>query len=96
MNYKTIEALQKANGIWDLQEQINSGIVWKFEGSVGRSAMQSLDCGECMLPKKATFDYYGSRLPSRDDLKKGTKGTFQNSVRYWQNVEDGSLDYLNY
>ena len=92
MNFKRIESLQKAYGFSDMQELINSGTAWKLEGSVGREAMSLLDSGACMLPKSAKIDYYGNRVPSRDDLKKGTKGTFTNSQNFWKGVEDGDIE----
>jgi len=92
MNYHKLIALQKANGYTDLQNRINDGSIWKFEGSVGSNAMQALESGECMLPKKFTFDYYGNKLPSRDVLQKGSKGTFQNAVNFWTKVENGEID----
>jgi hypothetical protein len=45
--------------------------------------MGLIEAGACMLPKTAYRDYYGNRIPSRDDLKAGTKGTFKNSVKYY-------------
>jgi hypothetical protein len=92
MHYKTIQKLQKKHNLSDLQEKINTGIVWKLEGSYGRAASNALESGACMLPKERFYDYYGNTVPSRDDLKKGTKGTFQNSVKFWKQVEDGTID----
>ena len=86
MNYKTIESLQKAYGFSEIQGHINSGMAWKLEGSVGREAMALLESGACMLPKVQRIDYYGTRVPIRDDLKAGTKGTFKNSQNFWQVV----------
>jgi len=63
-----------------------------MEGSVGRNAMALLESGACMLPKETKVDYYGSRVPSRDDLKKGTKGTYANSVSFWEGVESGRIE----
>jgi hypothetical protein len=83
MNIKKIAKAQKEMGVNELQEWINLGIAWKMEGSVGRAAMAALESGECMLPKQAHFDYYGNRIPSRDELKKGSKGTYQNAVKFW-------------
>lgn len=91
MNYQRITKLQKDYGYHNLQESINSGIVWKMEGSQGRAAMHALECGICMLPKEPKFDYYGNKIPSRDWLQKGTKGTFQNCTKFWQGVEGGSI-----
>lgn len=87
MTYNQILKLQKENGLKETQDMIFSGQIWKMEGSMGRMAMANLKSGACMLPKKPTFDYYGNQLPSRDWLKKGTKGTFQNSVNFWSNFD---------
>ena len=85
MNYQTIKRLQKDNGYSDIQKMIDSGIVWGMEGSMGRYAMDLLESGACMLPKKSHRDYYGNRIPSRDELQKGSKGTFENSVNFYSN-----------
>lgn len=83
MNYQQIRSAQREQGFDQLQLLIDNGMAWKMEGHIGRTAMQSIETGACMLPKKAFVDYYGNRIPSRDDLKAGTKGTFQNSVNYF-------------
>ena len=85
MNYQTIKKLQKYNGYSDIQSMIDSGIVWRMEGTMGRYAMDLLESGACMLPKKSHRDYYGNRIPSRDELQKGSKGTFENSVNFYSN-----------
>ena len=87
MNYQQIIKLQKTYGYDIEQDKINSGLCWKMEGSVGRNAMRLLESGACMLPKYANLGYYGNRVPSRDDLQAGTKGTFKNSQRFWLGVE---------
>jgi len=84
MNHKKITALQKQYGFTVMQDHINTGLAWKLEGSVGREAMALLESGACMLPKVAHRDYYGNTVPSRDVLKKGTKGTYLNSVKFWE------------
>ena len=94
MNYQRIKTLQEDYGYNTMQEMINSGRAWVMEGSYGRSAMRCLESGACMLPKKDHYDYYGNPVPSRDRLKKGTKGTFQNCARFWEAVEEGSI-YLD-
>ena len=83
MNYQQIRAAQKEQGYDPWQHLINTGHAWKMEGSIGREAMGLIEAGACMLPKTAYRDYYGNRIPSRDDLKAGTKGTFKNSVKYY-------------
>lgn len=92
LTLKAIEKLQKAYGFDKMQNHINTGMCWKLEGSVGREAMALLDSGACMLPKEFHTDYYGNKVPSRDVLKEGTKGTFKNSQTFWQGVLDGSIE----
>ena len=87
MNYARIRRMQKEMGYDSIQNLIDSGAVWKWEGSAGREAMYLLEIGACMLPKHATEDYYGNTIPSRDWLKQGSKGTYQNSVRYYKHYE---------
>jgi hypothetical protein len=65
--------------------------VWKFEGSYGRQAMSLLEEGACFLPDEPTYDYYGNRLPSRNELKPGTKGTLENSINFWTSVIEGEI-----
>jgi len=85
LNYSRITKLQKDSGFSEMQNLINSGTVWKMEGSMGREAMEYLRLGACMLPKKTFKDYYGNTIPSREHLRNGTLGTFQNSVNYYAN-----------
>lgn len=85
MNYQQIKQAQKEQGYDQWQFLIDSGTAWQMEGAIGREAMELLRCGACMLPKKAFRDYYGNRIPSRDELKAGSLGTFQNSVNYFTN-----------
>ena len=92
MNFNRIKKLQKEHGVDKTQNLINNGHAWKLEGSVGRNAMAMLDSGACMLPKVFHFDTYGNRVPSRDVLKKGTKGTFQNSSSFWTKVVNGEIN----
>lgn len=93
MNLSQITKLQKEHGVDEMQNLIDTGSVWKLEGSMGRYAMNLLERGVCMLPLEDKYDYYGNRIPSRDKLQPGTKGTFQNSKRFWCDFIDG-LDEL--
>ena len=95
MNYTRIKSLQKGYNVTGTQELINSGDAWKLEGSVGRFAMSMLEAGVCMLPLERKVDYYGNIVPARNDLKPGTKGTFQNAVRFWTLVWDGDYDTID-
>lgn len=92
MHYQTIIKLQEAYGFKDMQDKINSGMAWKLEGSYGREAMRLLESGACMLPKESSRDYYGNRIPSRDEVAQGSKGSFQNCVKFWEGVEDGTIE----
>lgn len=60
-----------------LQRQINSGQVWLMEGTMGRGAMAAIEAGDCMLGEVARKDYWGSWVPSRKDVRAGTKGSSQ-------------------
>jgi len=85
MKYYEVVRLQKEQGIYELQQLINSGLAWRMEGYVGRVATEALESGACYLPKKRHIDYWGNTVPSRDDVKSGSAGSYKNSVRYYLN-----------
>lgn len=58
-----------------LQRAINSGSAWSLQGSYGRAMMTAIEDGYCMLGRQPARDYWGSRIPSRDEVKAGTKGS---------------------
>lgn len=60
-----------------MQHQINSGSIWKFQGSMGRAAMNALRSGVCILGRDRAIDAYGNAVPSRDDVKAGTTGSYE-------------------
>jgi hypothetical protein len=60
-----------------LQEFINSGDAWHLEGSVGRAAMKAIESGECILGEQGYHDFYGNYVPSRYEVKPGTKGSIE-------------------
>lgn len=88
MTIKEIRQQQEVHGLTETQRGIENGSIWKFEGSAGRYAMECLEVGKCFLPTKPTFDYFGNRLPSRNELKDGTKGTLANSKNFWLNFDE--------
>ena len=96
LTIEKIQELQESYGVTKTQKGIESGDIWKFEGSVGRFAMECLEAGICFLGTEATFDYYGNRLPPRDeiDLSYTTKGTLENAQAFWQKVWDGDFDCI--
>jgi hypothetical protein len=63
-----------------------------MEGSYGREASALLESGACMLPTTSKVDAYGFIVPSRYDLKAGTKGTYLNSKNFWTSVENGKTE----
>ena len=60
-----------------MQKMINSGQAWKMEGSVGREAMSLLESGDCILGEEGHKDFYGNYVPSRTEVKAGTKGSVE-------------------
>ena len=58
-----------------MQRTINSGM-WGLQGSHGREMMNAISAGICMLGRNDARDYYGNHIPSRDQVKAGTKGSY--------------------
>lgn len=58
-----------------IQRTINSGM-WGLQGSYGRTMMDAIESGRCMLGKSRARDYYGNTIPGRDDVQEGTKGSY--------------------
>jgi hypothetical protein len=69
------EAESEADYYKSLQSAINSGSAWSFQGSYGRSMMEAIEAGQCCLGRSGARDYYGNYIPSRDEVKSGTKGS---------------------
>lgn len=60
-----------------IQRAINSGSAWSLQGSYGRQMMDFIEAGICMLGESPARDYWGNRIPSRHEVKEGTKGSRQ-------------------
>lgn len=60
-----------------MQRMINSGTVWIMQGSYGRAAMDFVEAGLCCLGRMSATDYWGNRVPSRDQVQPGTKGSVE-------------------
>lgn len=58
-----------------IQPMIDSGAIWRMEGSAGREAMGLITAGYCVLGPERTTDYYGNVIGSRFDVVDGTKGS---------------------
>jgi hypothetical protein len=59
-----------------LQKLIEDG-TWGLEGSTGRAMMRDIEAGICVLGDAPARDYWGIRIPSRHEVKAGTKGSVQ-------------------
>lgn len=67
--------LEEEERINTMQEMINSGLCWQMPGRVGREASDMIEAGLCVLGKVGHKDYYGNYVPSRYEVKSGTKGS---------------------
>lgn len=63
------------------QSAINSGLAWGLQGSYGREAMSLIESGDCILGEVGHRDYYGNYVPSRYEVKAGTKGSVESQQR---------------
>lgn len=59
------------------QSLIDSGEAWRLEGAVGRTAMDLIEDGFCMLGEQGHKDFWGNYVPSRHEVEAGTKGSRQ-------------------
>jgi len=57
-----------------VQRAINDGL-WSFQGSYGRTMMDAIKAGYCLLGKRSFTDYYGNHVPSRFQVVNGTVGS---------------------
>jgi hypothetical protein len=57
-----------------MQRAINSGM-WSLQGSYGREMMSAIENGLCLLGEHGARDYWGNYIPSRYEVKAGTKGS---------------------
>lgn len=67
----------EASEAWaTMQKLINDGTAWRLEGSFGRSAMDAVESGHCLFSAQSGItDYWGNRLPSRDEVVSGSAGS---------------------
>lgn len=59
-----------------IQRQINAGC-WSLQGSHGRTMMDAIASGHCMLGTSGARDYWGNYIPARDEVQAGTKGSYE-------------------
>jgi hypothetical protein len=73
-NIESDEDVSELDYFLSIQRAINSGM-WGLQGSYGRTMMDAIKSGRCMLGTKSARDYYGNNIPSRNDVQPGTKGS---------------------
>lgn len=68
----------------ELQGWIDSGTAWKLEGHVGRTAMDALRDGACVLPEEPQRDYWGNQVPSYKMVsdRVGSPGSVANAEEF--------------
>jgi hypothetical protein len=57
------------------QKIIDNGQAWKLQGCYGRQAMELIEAGLCTLGKQGRLDAYGNYIPSKTEVKEGSKGS---------------------
>jgi len=76
MNHEYFEAHESRRDYCAaLQRRIDDGTIWVLEGSAGRAAMVAIKEGFCLLGPFGVRDYWGSYVPSRDEVQPGTPGS---------------------
>jgi hypothetical protein len=74
-NIESDEHVSEIEYFKSIQRAINSGM-WGLQGSYGRTMMDAISSGYCMLGNNAARDYYGNTIPSRTQVQEGTKGSY--------------------
>lgn len=75
-NIEFDEPVTDAEYYASIQRAINSGM-WSLQGSYGRTMMEAIESGKCLLGLKSASDYWGNVIPSRLQVKDGTKGSWE-------------------
>jgi hypothetical protein len=73
-----------------MQVLIDDGTAWKIEGTFGRNAMSLIEMGHLTLGPVGFHDAYGNYIPSRYEVKPGTKGSVE-----WAETQGGWLTEIN-
>lgn len=67
--------LDEAETLEAFQAAVDSGMAWRLQGSYGRQAMSLIEAGQIALGVVGHRDYWGNYVPSRYEVKEGTKGS---------------------
>jgi len=73
-NIESNEEASELDYYKSIQKAINDGC-WSLQGSYGRTMMEAIKAGRCMLGTSDARDYYGNHIPSRSQVQEGTKGS---------------------
>jgi len=73
-NIESEDAVDEYELYASIHRAINGGL-WSLQGSYGRTMVQPISDGWCLLGTDSFNDYYGNRIPSRTEVKEGTKGS---------------------
>ena len=84
-NIETEDDIDDVEYYQSIQRAINAKS-WSFQGSYGRAMMEAISAGKCLLGETSATDYYGNRIPSRYQVKDGTKGS-PSYVKKWSGAE---------
>ena len=71
-NIETEDAVDEYEYYASIQRAINGGM-WSLQGSYGRTMMGAINDGWCVLGTQSCKDYWGNHIPSRTEVKAGTK-----------------------
>lgn len=69
------ESATEEEQIEGYQHLIDTGMAWRLEGHVGRTAQALIDAGLCTLGEGPQRDFYGNRVPGRMEVVPGTPGS---------------------
>lgn len=59
-----------------VQRAINEGL-WSLQGSYGRTMMDAIQEGYCLLGRNSARDYWGNYIPARFEVMPGSPGSLE-------------------
>lgn len=80
--------LENDDAVRMFQQMVNDGTAWTFQGSYGRTAMAMIEAGQVALGKVEHRDAYGNHVPSRTQVKAGTKGSVEFVLAHGNEVQE--------
>lgn len=75
-NIESNEDVSELEYYQSIQRAINQGM-WSMQGSYGRTMMDAIQSGCCLLGLKDARDYWGNHIPSRLQVVDGTVGSWE-------------------